>query len=125
MPVRTSTRQAAVKANQALSSSAAGSKRKASTAKGAAAKKERKDEPKQSANYQKPSVVDEYEEDKPMEAWSEERVQFEKAIDQDKKHEQETDQIAGEKEGETGQAAEKKEEDTAPTTETAANGQLT
>jgi hypothetical protein len=71
MPARTSTRQAAVKANQAFSQGPAGSKRKGSAPKGSLPKKGKKDEKiKGGVAYEKPSVTEEAQEIRPSEAWS-------------------------------------------------------
>jgi hypothetical protein len=71
MPARTSTRQAAVKANQAFTHGPAGSKRKGSAPKGSLPKKGKKDEKiKEGAAYEKPSVTEEAQEIRPSEAWS-------------------------------------------------------
>lgn len=71
MPARTSTRQAAVKANQAFAQGPAGSKRKGSAPKGPLPKKGKKDEKiKEGTPYEKPSVTEEAQEIRPSEAWS-------------------------------------------------------
>ncbi|CRG88189.1 hypothetical protein PISL3812_05216 [Talaromyces islandicus] len=71
MPARTSTRQAAAKANKAFAQGAAGSKRKGSAQKGSLPKKGKKDEKiKEGAPYEKPSVTEEAQEIRPSEAWS-------------------------------------------------------
>lgn len=67
MPARTSTRQAAVKANQAFNQGA-GTKRKGSTSGGVPPKKGKKDvKPNEGDNYQKPSVTEEAQETNPVE----------------------------------------------------------
>ncbi|KAH8693955.1 hypothetical protein BGW36DRAFT_384036 [Talaromyces proteolyticus] len=75
MPVRTSSRQAAVKANQAFTHGLAGSKRKSSADKGPLPKKGKKEEKvKEGTVYEKPSVTEELPEKNPSEAWSDEQV---------------------------------------------------
>lgn len=67
MPARTSTRQAAVKANKAFSQGA-GAKRKGSASSQIPPKKGKKDvKPNEGINYQKPSVTEEAQEIKPSE----------------------------------------------------------
>lgn len=71
MPARASTRQAAVKANQAFAQGPAGSKRKGSAAQGPLTKKGKKEvKIKEPAAYEKPSVTEEAQETRPSEAWS-------------------------------------------------------
>jgi len=75
MPARTSTRQAAAKANQAFSHGAAGSKRKGSAAKGSLPKKGKKEEKaKEGTDYKKPSVTEEALETEPSESWTAEQA---------------------------------------------------
>ncbi|KAL1983112.1 hypothetical protein VTN96DRAFT_442 [Rasamsonia emersonii] len=71
---RASTRQAAVKANQALSQGAAGSKRRGASTKGRASKREKKDEEtKEKGEDKQPTVTEGSLEQKAPEVWSEEQ----------------------------------------------------
>lgn len=67
MPTRTSTRQAAVKANKAFNQGA-GTKRRGSSSSQVPPKKGKKDvKPNEADNYQKPTVTEEEQEIKPSE----------------------------------------------------------
>jgi hypothetical protein len=67
MPTRTSTRQAAVKANKAFNQGA-GTKRRGSSSSQVPPKKGKKDvKPNEASNYQKPTVTEEAQEIKPSE----------------------------------------------------------
>lgn len=75
MPVRTSTRQAAVKANKAFTHGPAAVKRKGPAPKGPEPKKGKKEEKaKESSAYEQPSVTEEAQEIRPSEAWSDEQA---------------------------------------------------
>lgn len=105
MPARTSTRQAAVKANQAFTQGPAGSKRKGSAVKGSLPKKGKKEgKIKEPAAYEKPSVTEEAQEIRPSEAWSDAQATVNRQPTEappQKAQEPVTDGAVKEEEGET------------------------